>query len=119
MLLMTMKMAPNKPNITMMLGKYSIDHIRMREVIYKLFKDLEGLLKHSYASPQNEIKEHFTNQNLKSKPYDKTLEQFTTDSVLIVEFELFVSYEGKIINYIHQVQLHLGTYRKAVKRNHN
>jgi len=44
-----------------MLGKYSFDHIRMREVIYKLFKDLKGQLKHSYASPQNEINEHFTN----------------------------------------------------------
>lgn len=92
MLLMNMKMALNKPNITMMLGKYSVDHIRMREVIYKLFKDLKGLLKHGYASPQNEINEHFTNQHLKSKPYDKTLEQFTPDSVSIVESVLFVSY---------------------------
>lgn len=64
-----MKMALNKINMTMMLGKYNVGHVRMREVIYKLFKDLEGLLKHCYAWPQNEIK-----HCLKSKPCDKTLE---------------------------------------------
>lgn len=52
-------MALNKPNMSMMLGKYSAGHIRMREVIYKLFKDFKGLNKHCYAWPQNKLKEHF------------------------------------------------------------
>lgn len=69
MVLITMKMTLNKPNMTMMLGKYNVGHIRMREVIYKLFKDLEGLPKHRYTWPQNEIKEHFAKHHLKSKPY--------------------------------------------------
>lgn len=34
-------------------------------------------------------------KKLKSKPYDKTLEQFTNDSVSIVKIVLFVSCEGK------------------------
>ncbi len=74
MILITMKLALNKINMTMMLGKYNVGHVRMREVIYKLFKDLEGLLKHCYAWPHNEIKEHFAKHHLKSKPCDKTLE---------------------------------------------
>lgn len=43
-------------NMTMMLGKYNVGHVRMREVIYKLFKDLEGLLKYCYVSPRNHLK---------------------------------------------------------------
>lgn len=69
MVLITMKMALNKPNMTMMLGKHNVGHIQTRKVIYKLFKDLEGLLKHCYTWPQNEIKEHFSKCRLKGKPY--------------------------------------------------
>lgn len=95
MILITMKMALNKMNMTMMLGKYNVGHVRMREVIYKLFKDLEGLLKHCCAWPQNEIKEHFAKHHLKSKLCDKTLEQFTDNSLSIAEMMLFISFEGK------------------------
>lgn len=82
---MAMKMALHKPNMTMMLGKYNVGRIRMREDIYNLFKDLEGLLKHSYAWPQKQIKELSDKQHLKSKPCDKIFEQFTTDSMSTVE----------------------------------
>lgn len=95
MILITMKMALNKINMTMMLGKYNVGHVRMREVIYKLFKDLEGLLKHGYSWLQNEIKEHSAKHHLKSKPCDKTLEQFTDDNLSVAEMMLFVSFEGK------------------------
>ncbi len=33
MILITMKMALNKMNMTMMLGKYYVGHVRMREAI--------------------------------------------------------------------------------------
>lgn len=86
-------------NMSMMLGKYNVGHVWMREVIYKLFKDLKGLLKCCYAWPQNQIKEHFAKHHLKSKHCDKTLEQFTNDSLSTADMMLFVSFEGKKITF--------------------